>query len=302
MITSTNIRKKARNSLSGNWGKGVLIVLLFVLVEFILNLFSSLTALIPLFNIIISIAILIISVPLSFGLAISFVKLKRGKEVSGFDFFTLGFNYFSRSWAISFRTLLALIVPVIIVIVTTLALSISISISLSASLFSAADSAIVSTRATIDYEEALLDYMENPSAINKNRLDNAQQVLDSSKTTSPTPVKESIFPVIIQILLLISIFVANFYLVVKSLLYVLSNFIAYDNPELSAKEVVQMSKNLMQGNRGNYFILSLSFIGWMILSYFTFGIGLLWLIPYMQVSFVCFYENLIEENNLSQEE
>ena len=49
---------------------------------------------------------------------------------------------------------------------------------------------------------------------------------------------------------------------------------------------------MMRGNRWSFFWLGLTFIGWVILSMFTLYIGLLWLIPYIMVSFVCFYEAL----------
>ena len=39
-------------------------------------------------------------------------------------------------------------------------------------------------------------------------------------------------------------------------------------------------------------MLDLSFIGWAILSLFTFGIGFFVLQPYMQVSHAAFYEDL----------
>lgn len=81
----------------------------------------------------------------------------------------------------------------------------------------------------------------------------------------------------------------------KSLYYSLANYVLFDNPELSAKEIVEKSKTLMTGNRARFFCLSLSFIGWIILSAFTFGIGYLFLLPYMQVSITHFYEDLIEQ-------
>lgn len=87
------------------------------------------------------------------------------------------------------------------------------------------------------------------------------------------------------------------WLVVRSLLYSLTWYIAYDNPNMTALEVVNESARMMRGNRGKLFLLELSFIGWAILTVFTFGIGYLWLLPYMQVAFVCFYENLAEKNN-----
>ena len=66
---------------------------------------------------------------------------------------------------------------------------------------------------------------------------------------------------------------------------------------MSSLEVVDESKKMMTGNRGKLFILELSFIGWMILTAFTLGIGYLWLLPYMYVALVCFYENLLGKNN-----
>lgn len=76
----------------------------------------------------------------------------------------------------------------------------------------------------------------------------------------------------------------------KSLLYVLAMYIGFDEPNMSSKEAVEKSAELMMGNRWKYFCLCFSFIGWAILSVFTLGIGYFWLMPYMSVSFVVFYE------------
>ena len=82
------------------------------------------------------------------------------------------------------------------------------------------------------------------------------------------------------------------YAVIKGYLYSLSYYILYDNPDKTGKEIVEMSESMMKGNRWKFFWLGLTFIGWSILSVFTLYIGLLWLIPYIAVSFVCFYEAL----------
>lgn len=82
------------------------------------------------------------------------------------------------------------------------------------------------------------------------------------------------------------------WIAIKSLFYVLVYQVAYDNPNLSSKEVVEESERLMTGNRGKYFVLQLSFIGWSILACLTFGIGFLWLTPYITISTICFYEAL----------
>lgn len=82
------------------------------------------------------------------------------------------------------------------------------------------------------------------------------------------------------------------YVVVKGFLYSLSYYVLNDNPNMTGKEVVETSEKLMRGNRWRFFWLSLTFIGWSILAGFTLGIGMLWLMPYIMVSFVCFYEDL----------
>lgn len=52
----------------------------------------------------------------------------------------------------------------------------------------------------------------------------------------------------------------------------------------------------MNGHKMDYFILELSFIGWSILSVFTFGILMIWLVPYMQVTYANFYNEIKKEN------
>lgn len=88
------------------------------------------------------------------------------------------------------------------------------------------------------------------------------------------------------------------YLAIKSYYYVLSYYVLYDNPDMTGKEIVEKSKELMTGNRWSFFWLGLTFIGWAILSFCSFYIGLLWLIPYMMVTFICFYESLIGRDNV----
>ena len=82
------------------------------------------------------------------------------------------------------------------------------------------------------------------------------------------------------------------WIAIKSLFYVLVYQVAYDNPNLSSKEVVEESERLMTGNRGKYFVLQLSFIGWAILACLALGIGMFWLTPYITVATICFYEAL----------
>lgn len=83
--------------------------------------------------------------------------------------------------------------------------------------------------------------------------------------------------------------------IVKQYSYKLAFYVFHDNPEMSGKEAVEKSAELMQGNIWSLFCLDLSFLGWAFLSIFTLGIGLLWLIPYQQISLINFYRDLTGE-------
>ena len=48
----------------------------------------------------------------------------------------------------------------------------------------------------------------------------------------------------------------------------------------------------MKGHKFDLFCLMLSFLGWVILSMFTLGIGYLWLAPYMYTTMAAFYEDV----------
>ena len=79
--------------------------------------------------------------------------------------------------------------------------------------------------------------------------------------------------------------------IMKAFSYALTPYILLDEPELTAKQAIARSCEIMQGRRWKLFCLSLSFIGWGILSLLTFGIGFLWLAPYMNASIAAFYED-----------
>ena len=71
-------------------------------------------------------------------------------------------------------------------------------------------------------------------------------------------------------------------------------FVKLDNPELKVMDVLNKSKELMNGHKLDFFILILSFLPWYIIGFFTFGLLYLWLIPYMQITFVNFYDEIKE--------
>ncbi|MDF7797938.1 DUF975 family protein [Pontiellaceae bacterium B1224] len=75
--------------------------------------------------------------------------------------------------------------------------------------------------------------------------------------------------------------------------YAMAFFIIADDEDCGPLEAITRSKEMMKGNKWKFFCLNCRFIGWGLLaSFFTLGIGYLWLVPYMQTSMAKFYEDV----------
>jgi uncharacterized membrane protein len=85
--------------------------------------------------------------------------------------------------------------------------------------------------------------------------------------------------------------------IIKGLAYSLTPFIVKDNPQLSPNQAINLSMKMMKGHKFDLFYLYLSFIGWIFLAILTLGIGLLWVIPYMQTSMAAFYLDVKNDYN-----
>lgn len=77
--------------------------------------------------------------------------------------------------------------------------------------------------------------------------------------------------------------------VIKYYAYFLVPYIVAENPDISAKQAIRLSQDMMKGHKWECFILELSYIGWDILGAFTLGISkVLYSNPY-QVAGYCEY-------------
>lgn len=85
--------------------------------------------------------------------------------------------------------------------------------------------------------------------------------------------------------------------IIKSLSYSMAPYILADNPEMTAREALRASKELMHGKKGKLFYIGLSFIGWYLLGCITMGIGFIWITPYMQTTIAAFYNDAISGSN-----
>lgn len=65
--------------------------------------------------------------------------------------------------------------------------------------------------------------------------------------------------------------------------------------DYTSKELLDISKKMMDGHKMDLFVLSISFIGWHFLSIFTLFILEIWVIPYQQVSITKFMVNIKDD-------
>lgn len=84
--------------------------------------------------------------------------------------------------------------------------------------------------------------------------------------------------------------------IILSFAYSMYTLIYIDNPEIGIIESMKKSRLMMKGHKWEYFCLMISFLGWMILSVFTCGLLLFWLLPYIGVTTILFYDSIREEN------
>uniref|UniRef100_A0AB33J2X0 DUF975 family protein n=1 Tax=Prevotella sp. GTC17259 TaxID=3236795 RepID=A0AB33J2X0_9BACT len=82
----------------------------------------------------------------------------------------------------------------------------------------------------------------------------------------------------------------------KSLSYALTEYVLLDHPEMNGEQAIRESMRLMRGKELELFLLGLTFIGWAILAIIPFGLGFIFLIPYMQTALAHFYEDAVKED------
>ena len=69
-------------------------------------------------------------------------------------------------------------------------------------------------------------------------------------------------------------------------------YIKVDHPDYDWKQCIDESQRMMQGHKGELFVLDLSFIGWLFVGACCCGVGTLWVNAYMAAAHSQFYENL----------
>lgn len=96
---------------------------------------------------------------------------------------------------------------------------------------------------------------------------------------------------------IILLIVGIVFTIIIELQYSLIFYLLVDFPNEKVTDLFKRSKYLMNGNKGRAFYLSLSFIGWILLGVCSFGIGLLWIYPYMIQTQTCLYLDIYDEKS-----
>ena len=67
-----------------------------------------------------------------------------------------------------------------------------------------------------------------------------------------------------------------------------------DYPDLSASDIVKRSVKIMKGKKLQLFYLQLSFLPLYLVAILSFGVGLLWVLPYRNTAFTLFYLDVMK--------
>lgn len=86
--------------------------------------------------------------------------------------------------------------------------------------------------------------------------------------------------------------------IVKAYSYSMTYYIMIDDENVGANDAITKSREMMNGHKMELFVQDLSFIGWILLSFFTFGILLFWVMPYMNLARAEFYRRLKGEEGV----
>lgn len=80
--------------------------------------------------------------------------------------------------------------------------------------------------------------------------------------------------------------------IIAAIRYSMTFYIIADNPELSATEAIDKSKEMMKGHKGEFFVLLLSFFWWYLLCLLTLGLASIYVSPYIEATKIAFYEKI----------
>ena len=107
---------------------------------------------------------------------------------------------------------------------------------------------------------------------------------------------------IMLISMVLTIFTLGIGAIIVNYMYSMVPYLLHDYPELTPREAMKISREMMSGQKWNLFVLDLTFIGWILLSILTAGIGMIFVEPYMSTTRAAYYEDLKSEKLVEETE
>lgn len=262
MKTCSAYRQEARQALSGKWGESVaasvLIALFFIVMLTPSIIAEAATSAEPssLIGIpmLMSLVLIVLLVPMFFGYMNAFWHKAKGDD-------TTAVNDMSRSWEKNFGAAWGFFL-----LKELVKLAVSIALFIIFILFLFIIGMIATPFLNIPDVNSFIEIVATAASISVWLL------------------------VITYIIFYIACTIAN---VIIDYIYGMTYYIKADHPDKAIIDCMIESRRLMQGKKWNLFVLDLTFIGWMLLSILTLGIGLLWLAPYICTAHACFYKDII---------
>jgi len=137
---------------------------------------------------------------------------------------------------------------------------------------------------TVGLSYYLINFVETDS-----KGDNFEILMEGFKKSLATSIISNLLVMIFTFLWSLLFIIPG---IIKALAYSMTPYIIAENPGIEPMAAIDKSREIMNGNKMRLFFLYFSFIGWFILSAFTFGIGLIFLMPYIQTTVANFYVEL----------
>ena len=103
----------------------------------------------------------------------------------------------------------------------------------------------------------------------------------------------SLYTILWALIPLAGIFIA----IIKGYAYGLAIYLAKDNDQFGYNDAITNSRRLMDGKKQDRFMLSLSFIPWILLSLITMGLANIYVIPYMLAADAIYANEVIKNQN-----
>lgn len=107
---------------------------------------------------------------------------------------------------------------------------------------------------------------------------------------------------VMLISMVLAIFTLGIGAIIVNYMYSMVPYLLHDYPELTPREAMKISREMMSGQKWNLFVLDLTFIGWILLSILTAGIGMIFVEPYMSTTRAAYYEDLKNEKLVEETE